>query len=343
MNIKITLDGLGVLDAIDRRGSFAAAADELHRVTSALTYSVQKLETDLEIALFERQGKKSVLTAAGRSLLEDGRKLLIAASAMENRAKRIATGWEAELRIAIDTLLPISAFTPMVKQFDEIDCGSQLRIREEVLGGSWDALATGRCDLAIGATGEGPSGGGYRRQPLLQIEMVFAVAPDHALAELPQPLRETDIERYRAVVIADSSRQLLPRTSSVLDAQTRLVVPDLAAKCEMQIAGLGVGTLPRPVAEWLQAQARLKILELEAPPAVIEMDIAWRADNKGRALAWFVKHLGETGLRLTGADYALMPMPRLSNDSANQNNSATKARIIRKAVVRSMSETPIKP
>ncbi len=128
MNIKITLDGLRVLDAIDRRGSFAAAASELFRVTSALTYSVQKLEADLGIALFERQGKKSLLTAAGRSLLDDGRKLLQAAEAMENRAKRIATGWEAELRIALDTLLPISALTPVVRQFDQMDCGTELRI-----------------------------------------------------------------------------------------------------------------------------------------------------------------------------------------------------------------------
>jgi DNA-binding transcriptional LysR family regulator len=343
MNIKITLDGLRVLDAIDRRGSFAAAASELFRVTSALTYSVQKLESDLGIALFERQGKKSLLTAAGRSLLDDGRKLLQAAEAMENRAKRISTGWEAELRIALDTLLPISTLTPLVRQFDQIDCGTELRISEEVFGGSWDALATGRCDLAIGAAGEGPSGGGYRHQVLLQLEMVFATAPDHPLAELRQPLSEADIERYRAVVVADSSRQLLPRTSNVLAAQSRLVVHDLTAKCEMQIAGLGVGSLPRVLAEQLEASGQLKILQLEVPLSPIEMNFAWRADNKGRALSWFVKNLAANSLQLTEAAYALMPIPRLSNDNANQNSAATKPRIIRKAVVTSMSETPIKP
>jgi len=343
MNIKITLDGLRVLDAIERRGSFAAAASELFRVTSALTYSVQKLEADLGVALFERRGKKSQLTAAGRSLLDDGRKLLQAAEAMENRARRIATGWEAELRISLDTLLPISALTATLKQFDEIECGTELRICEEVFGGSWDALATGRCDLAIGAAGEGPSGGGYRSHPLLAIEMAFAVAPGHALAALPGPLREADIERYRAVVIADSSRQLLPRTSNVLDAQPRLVVPDLAAKCDMQIAGLGVGTLPRLLAETLQEQGLLKILALEVPPPPISMSIAWRADNKGKALAWFVKTLTGNSLQLAASDYALMPMPRLSSDNANQNSNATKPRIIRKAVVTSMSETPSRP
>ena len=341
--MKITLDGLRVLDAIERRGSFAAAASELFRVTSALTYSVQKLEADLDIRLFEKQGKKSVLTAAGRSLLADGRRLLQAVEDMESRAKRIATGWEAELRLALDTLLPVTALAPVIEQFDAIECGTQLRIQEEVFGGCWDALATGRCDLAIGAAGEGPAGGGYRSRALTRVEMVFAVAPGHPLASLPAPLSENAIEHYRAVVIADSSRQLLPRTSSVLSAQSRLVVPDLAAKCELQIAGLGVGTLPKALAEYQQAQGRLKIIELETPPAPIEMSIAWRNDNKGRALAWFVDALKDTGLSPAGADYSLMPTPRLSNDSANANSAPTKTRMIRKAVLRSMSDTPIKP
>ena len=54
--MKLTLDGLEVLDAIDRRGSFAAAAEELHRVPSAITYSVQQMEESLDIALFDRRG-----------------------------------------------------------------------------------------------------------------------------------------------------------------------------------------------------------------------------------------------------------------------------------------------
>ncbi len=42
--MRLSLDALLVLDAIERKGSFAAAAHELHRVPSAITYTVQKLE-----------------------------------------------------------------------------------------------------------------------------------------------------------------------------------------------------------------------------------------------------------------------------------------------------------
>ena len=46
--MRISLDALLVLDSIARNGSFAAAGEELHRVPSAITYTIQKLEQDLE-------------------------------------------------------------------------------------------------------------------------------------------------------------------------------------------------------------------------------------------------------------------------------------------------------
>jgi DNA-binding transcriptional LysR family regulator len=289
--MRLTLDALRVLDAIDRRGSFAAAADELHRVTSALSYSVHKLEDDLGIVLFEKQGKRSALTAAGRSLLDDGRRLLQAAEEVERRARRVATGWEAELHIAVDTLLPLAALTDLLHEFDAIECGTQLQLHEEVFGGGWDALASGRCDLAIGAPGDMPSGGGYQVRELLRLDMVFCVAPTHPLAEAREPVSEAELEQYRAIVIADSSRLLIARTSNLLHAQPRLVVPDLAAKRHCQVAGLGVGSIPRPLAELEAARGRLVMKELEVEPSPVLLHLAWRNDNEGQALRWFVDAL----------------------------------------------------
>ena len=55
----LTLEALRVMDAIDRRGSFAAAADELGRVPSALSYTMQKLEEELDVVLFDRSGHRT--------------------------------------------------------------------------------------------------------------------------------------------------------------------------------------------------------------------------------------------------------------------------------------------
>src|SRR5947209_5307379 len=103
--MKLSLEALQVIDAIDRKGSFAGAADELHRVPSAITYSVRQLEDGLGITLFDRSANRAVLTEAGRALLAEGRRLLQAAADLECRVQQVARGWESQLRIALDTLI----------------------------------------------------------------------------------------------------------------------------------------------------------------------------------------------------------------------------------------------
>src|SRR5690554_7467518 len=90
MHTAITIDALKVLDAIDRKGSFAGAAGELFRVPSAISYTVQKLEEDLNVSIFDRSGHKAVLTPAGRYLLEEGRSLLEAAENLAHSTRQVA-------------------------------------------------------------------------------------------------------------------------------------------------------------------------------------------------------------------------------------------------------------
>ena len=130
----LSLDALAVLDAIDRRGSFAAAARELERVPSAITYTVRKLEDELDALLFDRRRRRAKLTPAGRELLDAGRALLAHASALEQRVRRISTGWEAELRIAVDTIVPMSRIWPLCARFLD-ECGRR-EARGDVPGGS---------------------------------------------------------------------------------------------------------------------------------------------------------------------------------------------------------------
>lgn len=60
--MRLSLEALETLDAIAEQGSFARAAESLHRVPSALTYTVKKLESDLGVTLFDRSGQRARLT-----------------------------------------------------------------------------------------------------------------------------------------------------------------------------------------------------------------------------------------------------------------------------------------
>lgn len=242
--MKLTLDALLVLDAIDRKGSFAAAAEELHRVPSAITYTVRKLEQDLDLHLFDRSGHRARLTGAGEKLLEDGRALLRAAGELESSVKRSATGWESELRIALTDILPMENLFELVDGFYSEHSGTQIRISSEVLQGNWDALVTGRADITIGAPGMAPPGGGYHCEKMGSLGFIFVVPANHPLTELDEPLKESDILNYRAVAAADSSRNLPPLTTSLLTGQQVLTTPDMKSKIEAHRKGLGVGYVP---------------------------------------------------------------------------------------------------
>lgn len=295
--MQISFDALQVLDAIDTRGSFAAAAEALHRVPSALTHAIKKLEDALAVTLFVRQGRRAVLTPAGRLLLEEGRHLLNAAGELECRVKRIATGWEHELRIAVEAVLDLAALWPVIADFYKEMSGTRLRLMSEVLGGGWDALSTRRADLAIGAPGDMPPGGGYRSRPFGNAAFVFAVAPRHPLARSREPLSAAEILRHRAVVVPDTSRQLLARTAGLLSGQDTLVVPDFPAKLAAQAAGLGVGHLPHRLAAPEIAAGRLVAKRTAEAPPNLPLAIAWRSDHEGKALEWFLGKLEDAGLR----------------------------------------------
>lgn len=296
--MKISLDNLLVIDAIVRRGSFAKAAEELHRVPSAITYAVHKLEQDLEVEIFDRSGHRAQLTATGKELLREGRDLLHAALKLEAHVQFISRGWEAELRIVVGDLVLPSRVQELIAEFFQLH-GSRTRIRlaQEVYGGSWDALAGDRADLAIGAPLGIPPGGGYMTQPLQVMPFLFVVKPDHPLAKMPEPLSSKQIQNFRAVSAADSSRSLPPRTSGLLSGQEVLSVPDMWQKRIAQLQGLGVGFLPKFMVTRDIAAGRLVARDVEETRESAQLLVAWPSNTGGKALAWFRERLAEPAVQ----------------------------------------------
>lgn len=296
MNKKITLEALEILDAIERKGSFAAAAESLFRVPSAITYSIRKLEDDLEVTLFNRSGHKAVLTDAGQELLQEGRHLLQAVNELEARVKRVATGIETTLTIAISDILPTSTLFNILEEFYRLNFGTRIKVIQEVYGGNWDALISGRANISIGAPGDGPSSSGISIKSLGMMPFVFAAAPHHPLAKLAEPLNNHDIVQYRSISAADSSRNLPPRTSGILTGQDVLTVANMQAKVEAQAKGLGVGYMPQYLAYEQVLLGRLIIKQVAEPKPDIMMYLAWRSQGKsmGKAQEWLLKRLEKT-------------------------------------------------
>lgn len=294
--LKLSLDALQILDAIDRRGSFAAAGKALHKVPSTISYTVAKLEDDLGVQLFDRIGPRAEMTLAGRALLDEGRHLLRAARELELRVRRVASGWEAELTLAVDSMFPTWLLGPDIHAFREVAAQTRLRLIGEALSGTWEALLDRRADLLVGAAGEGPSGGGYVVEPLGTVAFVFAVAPGHPLAACRSVLRREQLVEHCAIAVSDSARRLLPRTVGLLMGQETLSVPDMAGKLRLQRDGIGFGFLPEPCARAAAVRGELVILDVEEPKPEETFWLAWRTGEDGAALRWWRERMRAPGL-----------------------------------------------
>lgn len=294
--MKLSFEVLEALDAIDSTGTFTEAAELLHRVPSSLTYLVQKVESELAVELFDRTGRRVKLTHTGRVVVEEGRRLLFAAKQLERKAKRVQDGWESELRICLDEILPFDAMWPYVHRFYEQDLGTHLRLSREVHGGTWDALVHRRADLIIGAAGELPQIAHLVTRPIGSLRHVFAVAPHHPLAALDEPIPMNVVAQHRAAVINDTSRELEPRRVASSPDQTCISVPTLEAQIQAQCEGIAVGVLPQCLAARPIAEGRLVAKRITGLHEFTHCCLAWRDDESGRALEWWVEQLDHADL-----------------------------------------------
>jgi DNA-binding transcriptional LysR family regulator len=293
---RISLDALMILDAIDRRGSLSAAASELHRVPSTISYSVSKLEEDLGVQIYDRQGPKVTLTRAGEELLKEGRYLLRVADDLEKRVMRVASGWETELNIGIESMFSPLTLETDIAAFCGVAGGTRLRFSRESLTGSWEALLDRRVDLIIGAPGQGPSGGGYIAEEIGRVSFVFAVAPTHPLAKLKGKIKKEELMQHKAISVSDTARRMAARTVGLMHGQNVIAVPDMQNKLALQLSGIGFGFLPEPYAHDAIAAGALIKKEVEEPKPDEIFYLAWRAGEVGAALDWWIERMRQVDI-----------------------------------------------
>lgn len=282
----LTLEALQVLDAIARRGSYAAAAEELKRVPSALSYIIQNLEEKLGVTIFSKQGRKAVLTAAGNHLLNEGRTVLAAVAKLGETTRNIANGWESTLRIAIDSMYNDANTFKIIERFLSIYPEIEIDLREEVMSGAWEALITDQVDLLIGASGPVPHQKGIHAERLARHDLVYAVSPNHPLAHEAQPISLERLARERTIVVHDSALNAIPWTKGLLTETRYFYVPTVDCKIRAQLAGIGAGHLPRQRVQPYLDRGELVELRTEQayPGANADIYIAWKVVNRGKGL-----------------------------------------------------------
>jgi DNA-binding transcriptional LysR family regulator len=240
-----------VLAAVVDTGGFAQAAEVLSRSQSAVSYAVARLQESLGVSLLVVEGRKSVLTPHGRTLLARARTLIKDLDNLEQLARSLKQGWEAELTLVVDAAFPRARLLGIVAELQHSCPSTQIQLAEVVLSGAEDAIVAGAADLVISS--RVPAG--FLGDWLLDVTFVAAARPDHPLFELERELTTDDLVRHVQAVVRDSG-SAHPRDEGWLGAARRFTVSSMDASLATLLAGLAYAWLPEHVlADALQSGA----------------------------------------------------------------------------------------
>lgn len=254
---KVTLDQWKALHAVVDYGGFAQAATYLNRSQSSVSHAVNKLQDLLGIKVLKIQGRKAVLTEAGRILLQRSRQLLTDASLLEQQARHLNDGWEAEVRIAVESAYPNELLMQAFRQFNELEQNVPVRLEEVVLSGAEQALLNGRVDLAI--TPFIPQG--FLGEELIRVNFIAVAAPEHPLHRLGHELTTRDLSRETHIIVSDSGSRGLD--AGWISDKRRWTVTNPESATKLIRSGLGFGWLPEKEIKKDLQEGALKALPLK--------------------------------------------------------------------------------
>ncbi len=279
--LPFTLDQLRILRAIVNEGSFKKAADSLYVTQPAVSLQIQNLEKQLEVALFDRGGRKAQLTEAGQLLLDYCDRILSQCSEACRALEDLHDLKGGSLVVGASQTTGTYLMPRMIGLFRQTypDVSVQLQVHSTRRTG-W-SVANGQIDLAI-IGGELPN----ELKEVLQIipyasdELALVLPVKHPLSKLPELTKE---DLYRLAFVSLDSQSTTRKVVDRLLINSGLDVHRLKNEMELNSlesiknavqSGLGAaflpvvsierelaaGTLHRPNVVDLQVKRQLKLI-----------------------------------------------------------------------------------
>ena len=256
--MPMTLEQLKYLRAIVEHGSFRAAADSVYRSQSSLSISIQKLEQELGIQLFERNGYRPKLTQKGKAIYEKSKQLLKKSQELKDLAAHLTAGCEAELRLAISCILPIEPIASVLNHISKDYPQTRISMLIESLSGTMERLLDDDADIALTDSFEPNSN--LESLLLTEIDFISVVPSKSKWAKQASSITEQDLENETIIVMRDTSQHSKRITKGVLEGAPQWVVNDFTTKQRIICSGKGWGRMPLHLVKEDIAQNRLTML-----------------------------------------------------------------------------------
>jgi len=248
IELRMDLRSLRYFSEVASTENFSRAASRLHRTQPALSRCVRDLEAELGVLLFERVGRRAVITSAGKALLERVRSLLAQADAVSDFARLLAAGKTSVLRVGAVPNMIERVLPDVLRRYRLRRPEVEVVLRPEGGTALLRALENGDVDLALAR---------YIRTPSLDAKPAFpfyvlAVVPlSHALArKRTVTVRELSAERLLAAPAIMASRALFEAACQESRVRPRIALESTEFNALMALAkaNQGIAVVPSSAA-----------------------------------------------------------------------------------------------
>lgn len=237
--MNTTLDEWEIVHAVVQLGGFAAAARQLNRSQSTISYAIAKLQEKLGIQIFVLRGRKACLTELGRMLLAEAEPHLTGFQQLEQRARSLASGGESEVRLSADSIFPnnriFAALAELSRRFPHVHS----KLRQATLMSPDAEFSAHNAHLCI----SGVVSREYFVHPILEIRMIAVARWDHPLHRLKRQVSRADIMAHTLANIEGGGGGAT-RRQPLGAAQRHLPVGSIEAAIDAVRCGFCFGWLP---------------------------------------------------------------------------------------------------
>ena len=232
----------GIADA----GSMTAAAGQLCLTQSALSHQLRDIEARVGTPFFSRVGRRMVLTAAGRRVLDSARVVLGELQRAEDDLQRLAGHRDGSIRVCTECNTGYHWLAPLLTVFARKHPRVAVHVAADATSRPVEALLDGRVDLAILIDAQPDRR--LRLQPLFTDEMIAIVAKSDALARKRWLSAEDLAGRHLLLYTSVPEESFVLRQvlgpAGLTPARVSFIMLT-EAMIELARAGTGVGVLPR--------------------------------------------------------------------------------------------------
>ena len=289
-----TFDQLRSFVVLAEELHFGRAAETLNMTQPPLSRQIQKLESELGFALFDRSKKNVSLTTAGSVFRDEAQKILSIADASRIMARKIAQGSAGELKLGITATAIIALLGDILDRLGELAPEVSVDIQEMVSKDQIDAVLRGDIDVAF--VREIPLKADVESLLVGQEPLIVAISSRHPLAVTTRPIGVGELEDQQVLTYSpDQARYFRTLVDSVLSGvatRPSQQITQVHSMLTLVAANKGIALVPRSAAKLGMSGIAYRAIK-KHPDSSVQLHAVWRRDNSNPVLRAALTVLGE--------------------------------------------------